>query len=55
MDSLIRAFPSRRFYQDRLVDGENVRERARDLTLVPACLREFMGKNLLFINVEYGQ
>lgn len=55
MDSLIRKFPSQRFYQNRLVDGQNVVARSNNLSLVKQILQPFMGKNLIFLGIDYGE
>lgn len=50
MSPIIRAFPSSRFYHDRLVDADSVIHRP-----IPLFLKNFEGRNVLFVDLKYGR
>lgn len=50
MAPMIRHFPSKRFYNDRLVDSDPVKER-----LEPSFLSGFEKRNVIFVDVKYGR
>jgi superfamily I DNA and/or RNA helicase len=50
MAPLIRHFPSRRFYQSRLVDAASVADRT-----TPPFLECFNNRNVAFIDVKFGR
>jgi superfamily I DNA and/or RNA helicase len=50
MAPLIRHFPSRRFYQNRLIDAASVTSRA-----CPPFLEGFANRNVAFLDVKFGR
>jgi superfamily I DNA and/or RNA helicase len=50
MAPMIRTFPSRRFYQNRLIDAASVAERA-----VPPFLECFNGRSVAFVDIKYSR
>lgn len=49
MAPLIRQFPSSRFYQNRLIDSEQVKDR-----IMPEFLSLFDKRNVCFLDIKYG-
>lgn len=47
---MIRHFPSKRFYNDRLVDSDPVKDR-----LEPTFLADFKERNVIFVDVKFGR
>lgn len=55
MDPLIREFPSKKFYDGKLLDGPNVEDRKNNNIVVPQTLQSFMNRSVIFVGVEYQE
>ncbi len=49
MAPIIRTFPSRRFYHDRLIDAESIISRP-----APSFLQNFTERSVIYIDIKYG-